>query len=755
MTTIHLIANAHLDPVWLWDWREGFTEGITTCSTILDLMDEAPELTFIRGEAAIYEHIERFAPETFSRIREMVAAGRWDVVGGTYIQPDTNLPSTRTLLRHFERGRAYFSSRFGRAPTVAWAADSFGHSAGLPDILAQSGMTGFAFTRPYAGDLPLPGPTFWWEGVGGARVLACRPQVGAYLTERDELPRKLDACREAAEQSGISHQACFYGVGNHGGGPTRSDLQAIRRWQEANPGVTVVHSGLHRLFEAFREQAARDGEGFFPTFRGELNFCLRGCYSTAARVKFAYRRAEAAVERAETTARVVGEILAGSGVEAPAPALDEAWDAILVNSFHDVLPGSSIERALEEQIDWLGGARHAARKAELQMLSALAARVDTTVPAVPGSNPSAVPFLVWNPHPHPFRDAIELEAALDYRPLFAYQGRVGELPLEVRGPDGESLPFQKLETEHDSWSNVPWRARVLVPVDLAPGGWSVLTLGAVEEARTLPEWEGAPATATGTGVIDNGIFRIQADEGECGIAIQRHGIPFLREPGLSAVTVEDPWGSWGGMNEESESLDLSQVRDRWRIGRVVTIEEGPHRAAMWVVLNGGHSRLELVLRLTRGRGAVDVSARLLWNETAARLKLVMPLGVNASTPMEFAVPGGSVSRLACGEVPGNGWVRVAEADFGFASDALYNFDSKDGALRATICRATRYAMTDRETPGTQKPWRGVLDAGELKFQFVLAPGDEELPRRSLELTQPPLAVAVVPAEGPWTRSGSL
>jgi alpha-mannosidase len=149
---------------------------------------------------------------------------------------------------------------------------------------------------------------------------------------------------------------------NHGGGPTRSDLQAIQRWQEANPEVTVVHSGLHRLFEAFREQVVRDGEAVFPTYRGELNFCLRGCYSTAATVKFAYRRAEAAVERAEATAQVVREILAASGVEAPATALDDAWDAILINSFHDVLPGSSIERALEEQIDWLGGARHAARK---------------------------------------------------------------------------------------------------------------------------------------------------------------------------------------------------------------------------------------------------------------------------------------------------------------------------------------------------------------------------------------------------------
>jgi alpha-mannosidase len=116
---IHLIANAHLDPVWLWDWREGLNEGIQTCRTVLDLMDEFPDLTFIRGEAAIYEHIERFAPEVFARITAMIEAGRWDVVGGSYIQPDTNLTGEATLRKHFERGLGYFQSHLGVRPTVA------------------------------------------------------------------------------------------------------------------------------------------------------------------------------------------------------------------------------------------------------------------------------------------------------------------------------------------------------------------------------------------------------------------------------------------------------------------------------------------------------------------------------------------------------------------------------------------------------------------------------------------------------------
>src|SRR6476646_10240508 len=112
--TFHLIPNAHLDPVWLWDWREGLNEGLVTCRTVLDLMDEDRELTFIRGETFIYEHIERTDPATFARIKKYVKQRRWDPVGGTVIQPDTNLPDTETFARHFTHGQRYLKSRFGK-----------------------------------------------------------------------------------------------------------------------------------------------------------------------------------------------------------------------------------------------------------------------------------------------------------------------------------------------------------------------------------------------------------------------------------------------------------------------------------------------------------------------------------------------------------------------------------------------------------------------------------------------------------------
>jgi alpha-mannosidase len=179
---------------------------------------------------------------------------------------------------------------------------------------------------------------------------------------------------------------------------------------------------------------------------GELNFCLRGCYSAAAAVKFAYRRAEAAVERAESLSR-----FAQVTTQASSLPLDEAWDAVLFNSFHDILPGTSTERALDEQIDWLGGALHQCRRVEAKALKDLAAHVGPSVPRVEGDFPTAVPFLVVNPETEPFAGLVELEACLDYRPLFAYNGRQQQLPLEVRDVQGTPQPFQSVATEHDFW----------------------------------------------------------------------------------------------------------------------------------------------------------------------------------------------------------------------------------------------------------------------------------------------------------------
>ncbi|MEI8310650.1 MAG: glycoside hydrolase family 38 C-terminal domain-containing protein [Verrucomicrobiota bacterium] len=743
--TIHLIGNAHLDPVWLWDRREGLNEGISTVRTILELMDEFPEMTFIRGEAAIYQHIEKKDPSTFARIKKMVKAGRWDVVGGTFIQPDTNLAGTETLVRQYACGKRYFKSRFGKEVTAGWQADSFGHTAGLPEILAASGINFFAFSRPQASIVPLAEPAFWWLGDGGARILAYRSVSGSYLNERHDIQKQLDIVLEASSASRLENTACFYGLGNHGGGPSRRHLLEIRDWAAKHPEVKVIHSGLHKLNDALRRELSRKGDDLIPTHQGELNYCLRGCYSSVAKFKFPYRRSEALLARAEATDAIIA-----ASQKRPAEDLSATWDTLLFNSFHDILPGSSIERAIDEQIHSLGSILHQASETESDAINALAADIDTTLTRKPPKDhPSAVTAIVWNPHPFPLSTQVEVEACLDYRPLAVYENRDADVPVEVLGANRKPVAFQIIRNEHSSFASQPWRKRVVVPVNLSAFGWNVLEMGYVEGAKPLAVKNPVMAKP---GSIANDLWRVEVEKGGSGVQFFHHGKRFFAGDGLQAVLFDDPWGSWGGMVEEPDSFLLKHVREHWKITGVELLETGPERAALWVRFAGKKSRIDLTFHVSRDRDAVDVSARVLLDDRSARLKLVFPAG----DQVDYEVPGSVVHRGPAGEVPGARWARVhgKNGGMGFASDALYNFDSVKGEFRATVARATRYA-NDVHTHADSELWRPAVDCGELKFRFLVTDAMADLPRHAAFLEQAPVVLMVPPGKGQLKRTGSL
>ena len=235
-----------------------------------------------------------------------------------------------------------------------------------------------------------------------------------------------------------------------------------------------------------------------------------------------------------------------------------------------------------------------------------------------------------------------------------------------------------------------------------------------------------------------------------GVRIFHRGRDLFDGGALTAIVVEDPWGSWGGP-DHGEPTNLSVERERWRISHVEVLERGPERSSLWVRFEGRGSHLELSFSLYRGREAVDVAARLLWNERQARLKLVMPIGMEEA---EFEVPGARVRRVGFGEVPACSWVRAFRkgGELGLASDSLSCFDSSHGALRATVARASGYAM---DGTGPMPAWRAAVDRGELKFRFLLNPGGAELPFLAQALEQQPVCTLVAATTGDLPRTGSL
>jgi alpha-mannosidase len=440
--------------------------------------------------------------------------------------------------------------------------------------------------------------------------------------------------------------------------------------------------------------------------------------------------------------------------------LGEAWDAVLFNTFHDVLPGTAIERALEGQRAWLGLARHQAARAENDALNALAARVDTRVPRAAGDRPALSPVLLWNPDPHPFDGPVEFEAPLDYRPLDAFKNRPDAVPLEVRDGAGRALPFQCVAVENDFALETPWRKRFVARVKIPPCGWHVLTAGLADAPARAPRVE--TDLRAGAGRIANRAWEVRADARAGRVVFLRKG-KTPRRAALRVLTVDDPWGSWGGHDGEPEANHVNRVKSVWKIESAAVLERGPERAALRVRLAdaGGASWLELTLLLHRGDGAVVARVRAFWAERAARLKLEFS-GIGGAA--EFEVPGGGVRREPCGDVPGGRWVRFGggRGALVFASDALYCFDATESAFGATVARSAPYASLagvraaapagGGAAAGFRQP---VMDLGEHLFQFALGAGGAGADALARRLESPPVALLTAAHAGPLARTGGV
>ncbi|HEY0082137.1 MAG TPA: hypothetical protein VGB61_05050, partial [Pyrinomonadaceae bacterium] len=218
---LHIIGHSHIDAAWLWPWRDGSNVVLTTMRSALDRMRETPDFRYSHSSTAHYEWVERADPGMFAEIKERVREGRWELVGGWPVEPDCNIPSTESLVRHCLYGKSYFQRAFGVDVQIGFNPDSFGHPAGLPSILRGAGYRYYVFMRPQEHELKLP-LLFWWESPDGSRVLALRIRRGY-----SEPANRLRLAAENNFQEGFDHAAFFLGVGNHGGSVTKEQIRQV------------------------------------------------------------------------------------------------------------------------------------------------------------------------------------------------------------------------------------------------------------------------------------------------------------------------------------------------------------------------------------------------------------------------------------------------------------------------------------------------------------------------------------------------
>lgn len=338
---LEAVGHAHLDSAWLWPVRETVRKVARTFANVVALMDEDPHFTFAASSAQQFAWLKQYYPELFARVKQRVEEGRFVPVGGMWVESDTNLPGGEALARQFIVGKQFFMREFGVEPLEVWLPDSFGYTAALPQIVAAAASKWFLTQKISWNETNrMPHHTFWWEGIDGTRVFTHFPPVDTYSSDISghELAK---AERQYSEKGFGTMSLLPFGWGDGGGGPTREMLAAARRTSDLEGSPRVTLSTPQQFFESASAEYADA-----PVWSGELYLEFhRGTYTSQAKTKRGNRRSEHLLREAElwSTAASVQR-----GADYPYDALEAAWQTVLLQQFHDILPGSSIAWVHEE-----------------------------------------------------------------------------------------------------------------------------------------------------------------------------------------------------------------------------------------------------------------------------------------------------------------------------------------------------------------------------------------------------------------------
>lgn len=703
---LHLIGNAHIDPVWLWQWPEGYQEVRATFQSAVDRLAEYPDFVFTCDSSLFLAWVEESDPALFAQIRERVAEGRFQIVGGWWIEPDCNVPGGESFVRQALYGQRYLKEKLGVTATVGANLDSFGHNASIPQILAKSGCDSYVFLRPQRHEKELESPVFWWESPDGSRVLAYRiPHE--YCAPKDDIGEHVERAIESLPE-GDEDWAVFYGVGNHGGGPTIANLEQIRRLNERGDLPRLEPSSLRAFFDGLEA----DGERF-PVVRGELQYHGAGCYTTHSGIKRWNRRAENLLVRAEKWSAIADAL--GSRPY-PHAELTTAWQLLLFNQFHDTLAGTSIEPAYEDARDQIGHACSLAANAFNAATQSLARRIAIE------QEEEMRPVVVFNPHSWPLRTDVELE--------YTWTRKEGH---HVVDDEGEAVPMQ-VTRPLTTMSGM--RNRFAFPVDVPPLGWRVyrIRLGAVE---------GEPL-ACADHRLENEHVLLELDQATGRIArlvLKETGADLAAPGAPHAVVVDDRSDTWGHGVERYDA-----AIGEFECVSVRLLESGPVRAILRIESRYGSSTLREDYVLSAGARHVDVRVALDWHEQLKLLKLRYPTSVDAETAT-YEIPYGHLERPASGhEEPGQSWVDVSGDGRGLSviNDAKYGYDVRGGDIGISAVRSPVWAWHDPRELEEGGDFE-YMDQGRQTFLVRLVPhaGDwrgSGVVRLAAELNQPPFAL---------------
>lgn len=670
------VGHTHIDCAWLWTLKVTEDKAVRSFSTVLNLMKEYPEYIFMSSQPQLYLYVKKNAPEVYAEIKERVKEGRWEPEGGMFVEADCNLASGESLVRQFIYGKRFFREEFGKDNKILWLPDVFGYSAALPQIMEKCGIQYFMTTKISWNEFnKMPYDTFMWEGIDGTRILTHFVPTRDYNkaaveggTETEHFttyngylnPSQIKGGWARYSQKELNQEyLCSFGYGDGGGGPTRDMLENQRRMSRGIPGCPVTRMSTSEEFFQVLDRETKESK-YLPLWVGELYLEYhRGTYTSMARNKRYNRKSELAYQSEETYAMMDKLLLGG---EYPKEELREGWQEILLNQFHDILPGSSIKEVYEDSQQSYEKILKDSRRRTENSLRNLTAHIDAPQHSVAVFNPNS----------------------------FEGPGIVSfECPEAMENPglwDGEKeIPLQ----------NTEGRTYIFTAQGVPSKGYKTYML---KESGSSE----APSMDIHTGYMENDYFRIEYNEkGQFSrIWDKKAQREVLKEgqAGNVIVSYEDR-----PHNYDAWDLNNYYTEKSWEIDDVSSIEvteNGPVRGCVRIARKYLDSLIVQDIYIYRDIPRIDIANHIDWREHQIFVKDHFPVDVHTNEAV-FDIQFGNVKRnthentswdFAKFEVCHHKWLDVSEEGYGVSvlNDCKYGVSVRGTDIGLSMLKSGIY-----------------------------------------------------------------
>ena len=710
MKTIHMVGNAHIDPVWLWRWQEGFQEVKATFRSALDRMNEEPDFKFSATSVAFYEWIKKNNSGMFKEIQERVKEGRWEIIGGWYVEADCNLADGESYVRQALYGQRFLKENFGKITKIGCNPDTFGHNGMLPQILLKSGLESYLFMRPerHEGLKDLKGRNFLWKSEDGSSVLGYRiPEP--YAIRSEELGDRTEKAVTELKISETKNIMLLYGVGNHGGGPTKQIIKEIKSIKNKHEDVQIIMSTAKEYINSLREDIPS-----LETIFGELQFHANGCYSVNPTLKDYNVKAEQALMTAEKFSTITTFTQKDN---LPTKSFKQAWKNVLFNQFHDVITGASIKSACEDAIFHYGESISIAQRHLNNALQSIS--WDINIP----EDLTMIPIVIFNPHSWGGLKTIEFESGYIENESYMLDSSGKKIPMQLVQPEVTAIATTK-------------RQKITFVADVPPLGYEVYRVFRKDEREPELMQPSFKPVDTDIFKLENNYIKVEFNQKSGNIKSifdKANNFFVINKEAAKCIVFSDETDTWGhGVDTFKDNISEAYL------DKIQLIEFGDVRQIVRVTKRYKSSSIIMDFILYNDLQYIMVKTKIEWRENQKGLKIQFPLNLKSKTST-FSIPYGVIRRENNGvEVPSLGWVDYTEenSEYGLSiiSNSKNSFDVEGSVISLTVLRNPIYAHLDIK--GTRNEYK--LDA-DLNYEYT-GHGIHEF------------EYAIYPHKGDWNKS---